>query len=110
MKTEEIQFRLERGYTMAVYGTRENIHEQMTNDIKELLEAKNIVDTYKEQLNIPLVVWRCNRTLYMEGTKDVAFTKGNEYKQTSKGLLEAIDDEGTPHGIGGKWEKYFTAI
>jgi len=41
MKTEEIQARLERGYTMAVYGTRENIHEQMTNDIKELLEAIN---------------------------------------------------------------------
>jgi len=39
MKTEEIQARLERGYTMAVYGTRENIHEQMTNDIKTLLEA-----------------------------------------------------------------------
>ena len=41
MKTEEIQARLERGYTMAIYGTRENIHEQMTNDIKELLEAIN---------------------------------------------------------------------
>ena len=33
MKTEEIQARFERGYTMAIYGTRENIHEQMTNDI-----------------------------------------------------------------------------
>ncbi len=41
MKTEEIQARLERGYTMAIYGTRENIHEQMTNDISELLEAIN---------------------------------------------------------------------
>ena len=41
MKTKEIQARLERGYTMAIYGTRENIHEQMTNDIKELLEAIN---------------------------------------------------------------------
>ncbi len=41
MKTEEIQDRLERGYTMAIYGTRENIHEQMTNDISELLEAIN---------------------------------------------------------------------
>ncbi len=40
-KTEEIQDRLERGYTMAIYGTRENIHEQMTNDIKTLLEAIN---------------------------------------------------------------------
>ena len=38
---EQIQARLERGYTMAIYGTRENIHEQMTNDIKELLEAIN---------------------------------------------------------------------
>ena len=41
MKTKEIQARLDRGYTMAIYGTRENIHEQMTNDIKELLEAIN---------------------------------------------------------------------
>jgi len=41
MKYKEIQSRLERGYTMAIYGTRENIHEQMTNDIKELLEAVN---------------------------------------------------------------------
>ena len=41
MKTKEIQARLERGYTMAIYGTRENIHEQMTKDIKELLEAIN---------------------------------------------------------------------
>ena len=41
MKTEEIQDRLERCYTMAIYGTRENIHEQMTNDIKTLLEAIN---------------------------------------------------------------------
>ena len=77
---------------------------------KEYLEAKKIVDAYNEQLNIPLVIWRCKRTLYMEGTKDVVFTKGKEYKQTSKGLLEAIDDEGTAHGIGGKWKKYFTAI
>jgi hypothetical protein len=38
---KEIQDRLERGYTMAIYGTRENIHEQMTNDIKTLLEAIN---------------------------------------------------------------------
>lgn len=41
MKTKEIQARLERGYTMAIYGTRENIHEQMTNDIKTLLKAIN---------------------------------------------------------------------
>ncbi len=51
MKTEEIQARLERGYTMAIYGTRENIHEQMTNDINELLEAINYThscETLKE--------------------------------------------------------------
>ena len=41
MKTKEIQARVNRGYTMAIYGTRENIHEQMTNDIKELLKAIN---------------------------------------------------------------------
>ena len=44
-KLKEIQARLERGYTMAIYGTRENIHEQMTNDINELLEACNCLQT-----------------------------------------------------------------
>lgn len=76
----------------------------------EYLEAKKIVDTYNEQLNIPLVIWRCKRTLYMQGTKDVVFTKGNEYKQTRKDLLEVVDDQGEAHRIGGKWRKYFTAI
>jgi len=75
---------------------------------EEYLEAKRIVDAYEEQLNTPLVIWRCNRTLYMEDTKDVVFTKGNKYKQTSIGVLEAIDDDGEPHGIGGKWEKHFS--
>ena len=42
MKTEEIQDRLERGYTIAIYGTRENIHKQMTNDISELLRIGGV--------------------------------------------------------------------
>lgn len=41
MNIKEIQNRLDRGYTMAIYGTRENIHEQMNNDIKMLLKAIN---------------------------------------------------------------------
>lgn len=41
MEIKEIQDRFDRGYTMAIYGTRERIHEQMTNDIEKLLEAIN---------------------------------------------------------------------
>lgn len=47
-KIKEIQARLDRGYTMAIYGTRENIHEQMTKDIKELLEAINYTRCYPQ--------------------------------------------------------------
>ena len=39
--SKEIQSRLDRGYTMAVYGTSENIHRQMTEDIETLLKAIN---------------------------------------------------------------------
>ena len=35
---KEIENRLERGYTNSIYGTSANTHEQMTNDIKSLLE------------------------------------------------------------------------
>ena len=42
-KIQEIKERYEVGYTMARYGTREAIHEQMNKDIAELLEqVKNI--------------------------------------------------------------------
>jgi len=41
MEIKEIQDRFDRGYTMAIYGNRERIHEQMTNDIEKLLEAIN---------------------------------------------------------------------
>lgn len=39
MKVKEIQNRLERGYVNSIYGTSANTHEQMTNDIKTLLEV-----------------------------------------------------------------------
>lgn len=48
MNIEEIQNRFERGYTMAIYGTRENIHEQMNNDIEKLLEAINFTGSSLE--------------------------------------------------------------
>ncbi len=35
---EDVKRRVEIGYTMAVYGTRESIHEQMLKDIVSLLE------------------------------------------------------------------------
>ena len=53
MNIEEIQNRFEIGYTMALYGTRENIHEQMNNDIKKLLIDKKAL---QEQLTLTDVV------------------------------------------------------
>jgi hypothetical protein len=41
MEIQEIQDRFDRGYTMAIYGNRERIYEQMTEDIKTLLKAIN---------------------------------------------------------------------
>ena len=41
---KEIRERFERGYTLALYGTRELLHEQMREDISSLLilfSAKN---------------------------------------------------------------------
>ena len=40
-KIKEIETRLRIGYTMSVYGNNAEIHDQMTNDIKTLLEAIN---------------------------------------------------------------------
>jgi hypothetical protein len=77
--------------------------------VEEYLEAKKIVEQYEEQLNIPLVIWRCTKNLYMKGTKDRVFTKGKEYKQTMRGCLITNDDTGTKHSFG-EWEKYFTSI
>ena len=77
--------------------------------VEEYLKAKKIVEQYEEQLNVPLVISRCNKNLYMKGTKDRVFTKGKEYKQTVRGCLVAKDDTGTEHTFG-EWEKYFTSI
>lgn len=77
--------------------------------VEEYLEAKKIVEQYEEQLNIPLVIWRCTKNLYMKGTKERVFTKGKEYKQTVRGCLIVNDDTGTPHSFG-EWEKHFTSI
>lgn len=36
-RLEEIKQRAERGYTMAIYGTRDNLHGQMADDIDTLI-------------------------------------------------------------------------
>lgn len=46
-KIKEVQDRLERGYTMAVYGSYYGIYEQMTSDIETLLEALTLGDVVK---------------------------------------------------------------
>ena len=41
---ENIKERLERGYTVTLYGTRELVHEQMEKDIKYLLSLKSYTE------------------------------------------------------------------
>lgn len=72
MNIEEIQNRFERGYTMALYGTRENIHEQMTNDIEKLLEAINFTDSSMELKEKEVMNFK-------------EWAKTFEYKETYKG-------------------------
>ena len=38
MKTEDIIYRVNRGYTMSIYGSSQAIHEEMLKDITFLLE------------------------------------------------------------------------
>lgn len=82
MKTKEIQARLDRGYTMAIYGTRENINEQMTNDIKELLEAINYSQCCTELI--------CD----FDKINDGSLTKGKKYVKIHEhnGMVVIIND------------------
>ena len=73
MKTEEIQARLERGYTMAVYGTRENIHEQMTNDIKMLLEAINYTRCSTQLKSVDVISFEEWKKVFVVHIKDDLF-------------------------------------
>lgn len=77
--------------------------------VEQYLEAKKIVEQYEEELKTPLLIWRCNKNLKMENTKQLVFTKGNAYKQIDRNKLSAIDDCGSKHEFG-KWGKYFTTI
>ena len=70
---KEIENRLERGYTDSIYGTSANTHEQMTKDIKSLLEI--ICNT------------RCCETLpcnYAEGYNDAIAKIKEEAKYIEK--------------------------
>ena len=88
---------------------RTNKRKDMITEIK-YLEAKKIVDTYNEQLNIPLVIWRCTQDLFLDDGQQV-FTSGQEYKQYDKqSKYWVINDHKVTHGIGVEWRKHFTAI
>jgi hypothetical protein len=41
---EEIKQRSEKGYTMSIYGNRDNIHEQMEKDIEYLCRFNDATD------------------------------------------------------------------
>jgi hypothetical protein len=47
MEIKNIEYRIERGYTMSVYGSSVEIHKQMLSDIKELIkELDKDINTY----------------------------------------------------------------
>lgn len=52
---KEIILRQERGYTMAIYGTRDAIHTQMDNDISLLIEL--VKDAYNSGFDYAIAKW-----------------------------------------------------
>jgi len=101
-KIEKIKKRIETGYTMSVYGTKEHLYFMMLKDIRTLM-----LHIDKQKLPIDLVIWRCTMDLFKVVKNEQMFTKGNEYKGASdRGFM--INDLGRKHILGG-WEKHFIA-
>lgn len=75
---EDIKHRLERGYTMSIYGTREALHEQMRSDIEQLLEALRTGSVSK-----------CYTEKDMERAYDRGFNDGNQRDLTGS-LIEVL--------------------
>lgn len=47
---EEIKQRLDKGYTLSIYGTRELLYEQMREDINSLLNLFSTIESRIEKL------------------------------------------------------------
>ena len=59
-KIEEIRQRLNRGYTLSIYGTRELLYKQMENDINSLLILFGAIENncnYTKELIIAFAKW-----------------------------------------------------
>lgn len=54
---DSIKDRIQKGYTMAIYGTREATHEQMVNDIETLLRMLNMANVRNEVYSEVWVKW-----------------------------------------------------
>ena len=84
-ETEEIQKRFETGYTMAVYGNREAIHEQMLEDIESLLilnEALSITAvSHRRELLIAFSDW-----LQYNGKWDTAEKQADDFLKDNSNL------------------------
>lgn len=75
---------------------------------KDYEKAKKVIEQYEqEQLNIPVVMWRCNRKLRMKDG-EICFVNGKEYEQINEKPLELKDEQGYEHVVGDKWEKWFS--
>lgn len=50
----------------------------------------------------------CTKTVVMDLTEEVTFTKGKKYKVVRDGrYIEALNNQGEVHGIGGMYAKDF---
>jgi len=74
---------------------------------EDYLEAKKIVEQYEKEHEDDVVLWKCNRKLRMEGTKEIVFTGKKLYKQVNADPVVLIDDDDMRHTLG-EWQKWFT--
>lgn len=76
MSTKDIINRVKQGYTRALYGSTENIHEQMLSDIKYLLNVDKIQELKEDIKEYALLT---NQS-YESAVKDIQGYIQSKYK------------------------------
>jgi len=79
---------------------------------KDYLKAKETVAKYDKQLELQVVMWRCNQSIKdtCEDKETIIFTNGETYKQVGVSgydVIILIDDNGNRSGVHRCW---FTSI
>ncbi len=83
---KEIKDRMDKGYTMSLYGTRELLYEQMLKDISSLL---NLFDAREKQLKTRIEELDYDNKILIKDGFPVLAEKFAERKIELKNLLES---------------------